>query len=161
MDNEKVDTISKLITQAEIVPVSEAAFSNTYYGYQITASAENGGKITPAGTTDAAKGSSLGYTIGASDGYRISDVLVDGVSVGALTEYQFTDIEADHRIEVKTAAIGNSNPGDKTPGDKTSGDKDVKTGDSGQIMLYLILMIAALAVGAGLLIFRKQIYSKK
>ena len=83
------------------------------------------------------------------------------MSVGALAEYQFTDIEADHRIEVKTAAIGNSNPGDKTPGDKTSGDKDVKTGDSGQIMLYLILMIAALAVGAGLLIFRKQICSKK
>ena len=166
MNNNKVDTISELISSTEVVPVSEAAFTNTYYGYQIAASAENVGTITPAVTTDAAKGSSLGYTIGASDGYRISDVLVDGVSVGAVTEYQFTDIEADHRIEVKTAAIGNSNPddskpGDKTPGGTTSGVTDVSTGDSGQIMLYLILMIAALAVGAGLLIFRKQIYYKK
>lgn len=171
MANNKVDTISKIITPEEVVPVSEAAFTNTYYGYQITAKAETGGTITPAGMTDVTKGASLSYTIKASDGYRISDVLVDGVSVGAVTDYPFTNIEKDHCIEVKTAVVSDSKPGDTTPGGTTpggttpggtaSGGTDVKTGDSGQIMLYLILMMAALAVGAGLLICRKPIHSKK
>ena len=83
------------------------------------------------------------------------------MSVGAVTEYQFKDIEADHRIEVKTTAITNPKHGNTTHGGTTSAGTDVNTGDSGQIMLYLLLMLVALAVGAGLLIYRKQIYFKK
>jgi len=50
------------------------------------------------GITTLSYGSSQSYTITASSGYHISDCLVDGVDMGALTSYTFSSINANHTI---------------------------------------------------------------
>jgi len=77
--------------------VIEAIFAiNTY---NITASATSGGSISPSGTITVNYGDSKTFTITPDKGYRISDVKVDGVSVGAISTYTFTNITSDHKIE--------------------------------------------------------------
>ena len=66
--------------------------------YTITATAGNGGTITPAGATAVAYNADRTYTIAANTGYHVSDVFVDGVSVGAVTTYTFTGVTANHTI---------------------------------------------------------------
>lgn len=74
--------------------------------YTITASAGTGGTIAPDGVTTVTKGGSQTYTITANGGnWYISDVLVDGVSVGAKSTYTFSDVDADHTIEAKFVYI--------------------------------------------------------
>ena len=68
--------------------------------YTITASAKNGGKITPSGDVTVAEGDNQTFTITANNGYRISDVLVDGKSVGAVASYTFKNVNANHTITV-------------------------------------------------------------
>lgn len=73
-----------------------AIFSNTY---TITASVNGtGGTISPAGATPVNYGGSLTINITPNSGYKVSDVLVDGVSVGAVTLYTFTNVSANHTI---------------------------------------------------------------
>ena len=43
-------------------------------------------------------GATCNFTITPSDGYRVVDVQVDGVSLGARTSYSFNNIAADHSI---------------------------------------------------------------
>ena len=45
-------------------------------------------------------GANQTFTITPEEGYEIADVLVDGVSVGAVTGYTFTDVQANHTISV-------------------------------------------------------------
>lgn len=66
--------------------------------YAITASAGTGGSISPSGTVLADQGESLTFTITADSGYEISDVLVDGASVGAVSTYTFENVTSDHTI---------------------------------------------------------------
>jgi uncharacterized delta-60 repeat protein len=68
-------------------------------GTTITASAAANGTITPAGTTTFTNGSNQTYNISAASGYCIADVLVDGVSVGAVSSYAFSNITTSHTIE--------------------------------------------------------------
>ncbi len=75
---------------------SSASFSIDQW--QIVASAGAGGSISPAGTTLLPQGASQGYTVSPSAGFRVTDVLVDGGSVGAVTTYTFTNVTADHTI---------------------------------------------------------------
>ncbi|MBO4876345.1 MAG: T9SS type A sorting domain-containing protein, partial [Bacteroidales bacterium] len=72
--------------------------------YTITASAGNGGTITP-GTTTVNCGESQAYTITPNEGYMISDVTVDGQSVGSVSSYSFTNVTADHTISVTFVEI--------------------------------------------------------
>lgn len=69
--------------------------------YTITASAGNGGSISPAGSTSLLETTSQSYTIKASSGYAISDVLVDGKSVGAVSSYTFSNVTGNHTIQAK------------------------------------------------------------
>lgn len=65
----------------------------------ITASAGPGGSISPAGVIEVPDG--CGYhpfTITPAPGYSIDDVQVDGVSVGPVAEYAFSDVTADRAI---------------------------------------------------------------
>ncbi len=58
----------------------------------------SGGSISPGGRTEATRGSSKTYSITPQTGYVISDVLVDGKSVGAVSSYTFTNIQSSHTI---------------------------------------------------------------
>ena len=73
-----------------------AAFS--YTNYTITATAGTGGLINPAGGVQVGYGSNQLFTVTASPGYAISNVVADGVSQGAISSYTFTNVIADHTI---------------------------------------------------------------
>ena len=66
--------------------------------YTITASAGEGGSITPAGAVSVKEGASQTFAITAQEGYAIADVLVDSQSVGAVDSYTFENVTANHTI---------------------------------------------------------------
>lgn len=66
--------------------------------FTITASAGQGGSITPSGAVSVDKGGSQTFTIKPSDNYEIADVKVDGQSVGKKTEYTFENVTEAHTI---------------------------------------------------------------
>jgi YD repeat-containing protein len=68
--------------------------------FTITADAGEDGVITPAGAVVVAPGGSSTFTIRPTTGYYIADVLVDGVSVGGVSIYTFTNVSANHSIQV-------------------------------------------------------------
>ena len=71
--------------------------------YTITATAGANGTISPAGAVAVNYGADQAFTITPSTGYHVADVLVDGVSVGAVTSYTFTNVTADHTIAASFA----------------------------------------------------------
>jgi hypothetical protein len=66
--------------------------------YAITATAGTGGSITPNGAVAVNCGADQAFAIAADPGYFIADVVVDGGSVGAVTGYTFTNVQANHTI---------------------------------------------------------------
>ena len=69
-------------------------------GYTITATAGANGSITPSGAVKVAKGDNQTFTISPSSGYVIDTLKVDGSEVTATTSYTFSDVKANHTIEV-------------------------------------------------------------
>lgn len=76
--------------------------------HTITATAGEGGKIDPSGTVQINDGKSKTFTITPDAGRFISDVKVDGISVGTPTTYTFSKVTADHTIEVTFGGSGNA-----------------------------------------------------
>ncbi len=72
-----------------------ASFSPT-----IVSTRSANGTIYPLGTTAVSPGSDQTYTIIPAAGYHVEDVLVDGVSVGAVTTYTFFNVTIPHTIGV-------------------------------------------------------------
>ena len=61
------------------------------------------GSISPSGAVSVDYGADQAFTITPSTGYHVADVLVDGVSVGAVTSYTFEDVAANHTIAASFA----------------------------------------------------------
>lgn len=80
---------------------------SSYDYYTITASAGTGGSISPSGSVSVREDTDKTFTITPDSGYHISDVLVDGKSVGAVTSYTFEDVQKKHTIE---AVFAKDNP---------------------------------------------------
>jgi hypothetical protein len=64
----------------------------------ITATAGAGGTIAPAGTASVPYGTNAPYTITPSACFSVANVVVDGVSQGAVTAYTFTNVQANHTL---------------------------------------------------------------
>lgn len=64
----------------------------------ITASAGPNGALSPAGSVNVLFGGSQTFTITADSGYVVSDVWVDGVSIGAVDAYTFSSVTSNHTI---------------------------------------------------------------
>ncbi len=70
----------------------------------ITATADEHGKIDPAaGTVTVPKGDNKTFTITPDSGYCIKDMLVDNVSVGAVSTYTFENVVDNHTIRATFA----------------------------------------------------------
>ena len=82
------------VTLAHSISVTFASGSNT-----ITANAGANGSISPVGTTTISSGGSQTYTIIPQACFQVSDVLVDGVSIGAVTTYTFSNVTINHTIQ--------------------------------------------------------------
>lgn len=73
--------------------------------FDIISTSSANGSITPLGTTTITSGGSQNYSITPNIGFAIQDVIVDGVSVGARTSYNFTNVTAGHTISAAFAAV--------------------------------------------------------
>ena len=73
--------------------------------YTITATSGAHGSIAPTGVVTVTEGEDKTFTITPNTGYQVADVLVDSVSVGAVAEYTFENLNEDHTISVIFEAI--------------------------------------------------------
>ncbi len=58
----------------------------------------NHGTITPSGTVSVEDGKAQSFVIVPDNGYEVEDVVVDGKSVGPVTEYTFNEVTESHTI---------------------------------------------------------------
>lgn len=167
--------------------------------YTITASAGEGGTISPSGSVIVGEGADKSFIMTPNEGYDIAEIKIDGQAVeladivdeDGIAAYTFENITADHTIEVTFKAEpttpgggdepddpdvpdepdvpgGNDKPDKPGSGQDNTGVKDtnagkdnagqdraVKTGDTTDIMLYVMLTGAALCAVAGTLTWRK------
>ena len=59
-----------------------------------------GATVDPLGTVTLMDGQNLTVSCGAADGFELKDVVVDDKSKGPLTQYSFTNVQANHSIHV-------------------------------------------------------------
>lgn len=88
-DNQTIEVVTEVVT----------------YTITATVNDEAAGNITPAGATTVVCDGTQSYNIAAANGYYISDVLVNGNSVGAVSTYTFENVSADNTIEAQFAAF--------------------------------------------------------
>ena len=72
--------------------------SYSYYTIKTTAGA--GGSISPSGNVSVREGRDRTFTITPDKGYAISNVKIDGKSIGAVKSYTFENVRRTHTIEV-------------------------------------------------------------
>jgi hypothetical protein len=80
--------------------------------FAITITSGSGGTV--AGPANVVSGQDGAYTITADSGYAITDVLADGISVGAVATYTFVNVVATHTISATFTLIP-APPADPTP----------------------------------------------
>jgi len=71
-----------------------------YSYYTIKATAEAGGSISPSGNVSVREGRDQVFTFTPDKGYAISNVKIDGKSIGAVKSYTFENVRRTHTIEV-------------------------------------------------------------
>ena len=75
--------------------------SSNYSYYTIKATAGTGGSITPSGNVSVREGRDKTFTITPDKGYTVSNVKIDGRSIGAVKSYTFENVKRAHTIEVR------------------------------------------------------------
>jgi hypothetical protein len=84
LEPQKVTAATKIIVKPE---------------YTVTVTTDSGGYILPSDSVTLEQGLNKIFTITPHDGYRIKDILVDGVSQGAIPTYTISNIQEDKSIE--------------------------------------------------------------
>ena len=79
--------------------------------YAIMANAGTNGAISPSGSVSVSSGGNQRFTITPNAGYQISKVTVDGMSVGAVTSYSFSNVTASHTISATFVALDTDGDG--------------------------------------------------
>ncbi len=68
--------------------------------YTITASSGEHGKIEPSGDVPVKAGKEITFTMHPDPGYVIDNVVISGISVGAVSSWRFLPVNKDHTINV-------------------------------------------------------------
>jgi hypothetical protein len=86
---------------------SDASVTAAYRlkAFTIIPTAGANGSITPGGAVNVDYGGSQLFNFTAASGYQVSDVQVDGVSVGPVTSYLFGNVMSDHVLAASFAAV--------------------------------------------------------
>ncbi len=71
----------------------------------ITASAGTGGSLSPTGTVNVANGGSATFVARSAVGFAVAQLTVDGVSLGAIGSYTFSDVAANHTIAAAFTSV--------------------------------------------------------
>ena len=104
-----------------------------YSYYTIEATAGAGGSISPSGSVSVREGGDQTFTITPDKGYAVSNVKIDGKSIGAVKSYTFENVSRTHTIEVIFV----------------KGTASARTGDSSDLPLWSALLLASTLTLAG------------
>ncbi len=105
-------TTSCAVTMGQAVTVT-ATFDVSLIppvSYSVTASAGANGAISPAGTIAALEGTAVVFSIAPDDGYHITNVFVDGDSIGAMDSYSFSHLDRNHTIAAEFSTTKSLSP---------------------------------------------------
>ena len=83
---------------SEIIVLDSITVNSGFEYFKVTTDAGSGAEIQPAEVQYYKEATDADYSIQGNSGYRVKDVLVDGESKGAVQEYTFSAIDADHNI---------------------------------------------------------------
>ena len=109
---------SPVVTSAKYYHTPPSTSQGTS-SYEIKVTQNEGGQISPD-TGKHQAGTNVMFTITPNNGYQVQAVLVDGISVGAVSTYTFNDVQKSHTI---TAQFVMTTTGTGIPFvDVTSGD---------------------------------------
>lgn len=88
--------------------LQEVAYSveTEFKPFTITATAGPGCAIAPEGKTLVRPGANQTFSLASTPGYTVRAVFVDGVSVGSVSTYTFTNVRSDHTIHVECCQAG-------------------------------------------------------
>jgi hypothetical protein len=89
------------------------------------------GSISPAGNVAVPRGSDQTFTITPDNGYRVTSVTVDGTDQGALTSYNFTNVQHAHAIYASSASLNRAPSANAGPDQSTSAGSQVTLDGSG------------------------------
>jgi hypothetical protein len=112
--------------------------------FTITATAGVGGNISPSGAVVVNYGANQTFTIMPDAGYQVADVVVDGISIGAVTSYTFTNVTADHIVSAAFSEIPNISA---SPASYNFGSINVSSSSSPQIFTITNTGRAGLVIG--------------
>lgn len=73
--------------------------------YTVSVASADNGSISPSGSLQFVEGQTQSFNLEADTGYQVADLLVNGVSMGALSSYTLTDISADTVISASFEKI--------------------------------------------------------
>ena len=94
------DNYTTLTGEVELYHKSSSGggWYDSYYTIKATAGA--GGSISPTGSVSVREGRDQTFTITPDKGYAVSNVKIDGKSIGAVKSYTFENVRRTHTIEV-------------------------------------------------------------
>ena len=78
---------------------------SSYSYYTNKATAGTGGSISPSGNVSVREGRDKTFTITPDKGYAVSNVKIDGRSIGAVKSYTFENVRRAHAIEVSFTRV--------------------------------------------------------
>ena len=119
---------------------SNGGDSSGYSYYTIEATAGAGGSISPSGSVSVREGRDQTFTITPDKGYAVSNVKIDGKSIGAVKSYTFENVSRTHTIEVVFV----------------KGTASARTGDSSDLPLWSALMLASTLTLAGAVHYKRK-----
>jgi hypothetical protein len=99
--------------------------------HTIAASEGANGNISPSGTLTVNHGANQSFSMSPNQNYHVADVLVDGVSVGAVSAYTFENVIKDYTISA-IFALDNQPPIADDDGDGVPNDEDAFPDDSSE-----------------------------
>lgn len=119
---------------------SNGGGSSGYSYYTIEATAGAGGSISPSGSVSVREGGDQTFTITPDKGYAVSNVKIDGKSIGAVKSYTFENVSRTHTIEVIFA----------------KGTASARTGDGSDLPLWSALLLASTLTLAGAVHYKRK-----
>ena len=119
---------------------SNGGGSSGYSYYTIEATAGAGGSISPSGSVSVREGGDQTFTITPDKGYAVSNVKIDGKSIGAVKSYTFENVSRTHTIEVIFV----------------KGTASARTGDSSDLPLWSALLLASTLTLAGAVHYKRK-----
>ena len=119
---------------------SNGGDSSGYSYYTIEATVGAGGSISPSGSVSVREGRDKTFTITPDKGYAVSNVKIDGKSIGAVKSYTFENVSRTHTIEVIFV----------------KGTASARTGDSSDLPLWSTLLLASTLTLAGAVHYKRK-----